>query len=87
MVTPWPNVTRTFQPEKRVLQREAVGGSQDLQRPAYAVLGVLALVWIASLAWGLRRLEGAVPPGARQHETGRVREHVGERQPVGAARP
>jgi hypothetical protein len=45
-VPPWPNVTRPFQREKGVLQREAVGGSQGLVRPAYAILGVLFLVWV-----------------------------------------
>ena len=84
MVTPWPNVTRTFQPEKQVLQREAVGGSQGLQRPAYAMLAVLALAWVWSLAWGLRRLEGAVPPGVQRGEEHPAPEPAPERQPVGA---
>lgn len=52
-----PTMTRAFVRDKKVLQREAIGGSPALQRAAYAVLGVLAAVWIASLAWGLRRLE------------------------------
>jgi hypothetical protein len=86
MVTPWPTVTRTFQPEKRVLQREAVGNSDNLQRPAYAVLGVLALVWIGSLAWGLRRLEGPVAPGAPRGEPRPAPEPASERQPVSATR-
>jgi hypothetical protein len=64
MVAPFPNVTRNFQSDKSVLQREAVGGSNALQRLAYGVLGVLALVWVGSLAWGLRRLERAEPPSA-----------------------
>jgi hypothetical protein len=85
-VPPWPNVTRPFQREKSVLQREAVGGSQGLQRPAYAVLGVLALAWIASLAWGLRRLEGAVPPGVRGDDARPTPTPVPKRRPVGAAR-
>ncbi|GAC1317531.1 MAG: hypothetical protein NVSMB12_15510 [Acidimicrobiales bacterium] len=53
-----PTMTRSFQRDKKVLQREAVGGSPALQRVAYAVLGLLAALWIASRAWGLRRLEG-----------------------------
>ncbi|MCU1449922.1 MAG: hypothetical protein JWP02_2092 [Acidimicrobiales bacterium] len=85
MVTPWPKVTRTFQHEKSVLQREAVGSSQGLQRPAYAVLAVLALVWIGSLAWGLRRLEeGPVAPGVQRGEQRPAPEAASERQSVSA---
>lgn len=83
MVTPWPHVTRSFVREKSILQRESVGGSQWLQRPAYAVLGALALVWVASLAWGLRRLEGALPPGSRRLDALPAR----EREPVFSGRP
>jgi hypothetical protein len=64
-VPPWPNVTRPFQREKAILQREATGG-EGLQRPAYAVLAALALVWVGSLGWGLRRLERALPPDVRR---------------------
>jgi len=53
-----PTLTRAFVRDKKVLQREAIGGSVALQRGAYAVLGLLAALWIASLAWGLRRLAG-----------------------------
>ena len=53
-----PTMTRSFLRDKKVLQREAIGGSPALQRAAYAVLAILAACWIASLAWGLRRLEG-----------------------------
>jgi hypothetical protein len=87
MVTPWPQVTRPFAREKRILQREAVGGSQGLQRPAYAILGLLALAWVGSLAWGLRRLEGAEPPGARRPEEGPAPEPAPEREPVFSGRP
>jgi hypothetical protein len=83
-VPPWPNVTRPFQREKQVLQREAVGGSQGLVRPAYAVLGALALVWVGSLAWGLRRLERAVPPDARRDESTIAPTAEPERQAVAA---
>jgi hypothetical protein len=83
-VPPWPSVTRPFQREKAILQREAVGGDQWLQRPAYAVLGALALVWVGSLGWGLRRLERAVPPDVRG-DHGRVAPTPEpEREPVAA---
>jgi len=52
-----PTFTRTFVPDKQVLQREAVGGSVNLQRAAYALLGLIGLVWIAGIAFGLRRLD------------------------------
>jgi len=86
-VPPWPNVTRPFVREKSILQREAVGGSQWLQRPAYAVLGALALVWVGSLGWGLRRLERAVPPDVRRGGRDVTPTPQPERQPVGAGRP
>jgi hypothetical protein len=57
--------TRPFVADKQVLQREAVGGSLGLQRTAYAILAVLAGCWIASLAWGLRRLDRAAARGRR----------------------
>ena len=81
-VPPWPNVTRPFQREKAILQREAVGG-EGLQRPAYALLAALALVWVGSLGWGLRRLERAVPPDVRRDETTSPTSEP-ERQAVGA---
>ena len=52
-----PALTRPFVADKTVLQREAVGGSVGLQRAAYAGLALLGIAWIASLVWGLRRLE------------------------------
>lgn len=61
--------------DKSLLQREAIGGSDALQRAACAVLGTLAVCWLAPLVWGLRRLEGAAddprpraaaPPRMRQ---------------------
>jgi hypothetical protein len=50
--------TRSFVRDKRVLQREAVGGSGWLSTPAYLVLLAIAAGWIAALTWGLRRLQG-----------------------------
>jgi hypothetical protein len=49
--------TRTFVPDKQILQREAVGGSVALQRAAYILLGLIGLIWIAGIAFGLRRLD------------------------------
>ncbi|MDQ1700016.1 MAG: hypothetical protein QOG34_1879, partial [Frankiaceae bacterium] len=52
-----PTFTRTFVPDKQILQREAVGGSIALQRAAYILLGLIGLIWIAGIAFGLRRLD------------------------------
>jgi hypothetical protein len=49
--------TRSFVPDKQILQREAVGGSKALQRAAYVGLGLIGLIWIAAVAFGLRRLD------------------------------
>ena len=57
LIAAWPQFNRQFVRDKTLLQREAIGGSPGLQHAAYAGLGVIALAWIASLAWGLRRLD------------------------------
>ena len=59
--------TRNFVQDKKVLQREATGGSPALQRIAYTVLALLAGCWIGSLAWGLRQLEGGRPVRSSSH--------------------
>lgn len=52
-----PTFTRTFVPDKQILQREAVGGSIALQRAAYILLAIIGLIWVAGIAFGLRRLD------------------------------
>jgi hypothetical protein len=54
-----PHFVRDFVPDVKILQREQVGGSDALKHTAYGILGVLALLWIATLALGLRRLDRA----------------------------
>jgi hypothetical protein len=49
--------TRSFVPDKQILQREATGGSPLVQNIAYALCGLIAVVWVTSLGWGLHRLE------------------------------
>ena len=49
--------TRAFVADKKVLQREAVGGSNTLQRIAYALLALIGLIWVAGIALGMRRLD------------------------------
>jgi len=84
MIAPFPNVVRNFQSDKSVLQREAVGGSSALQRLAYGIVGVLALVWVGSLGWGLRRLERAAAPDAGDTDQGRAPTPSRVRRPVPA---
>ena len=50
---------RAFVPDVKILQREQVGGSDGLKHTAYGILGVLALLWIATLTYGLQRLDRA----------------------------
>ena len=49
--------TRSFVPDKQIVQREAVGGSVNLQRAAYAALALLGLIWIAAMSFGLRKID------------------------------
>jgi hypothetical protein len=49
--------TRAFVADKKILQREAVGGSVLLQRIAYALLALIGLAWVAGIALGMRRLD------------------------------
>src|SRR4051812_24293618 len=49
--------TRPFEQDKKILQREAVGGSPALQLAAYIALGVIGLIWVGAVAFGLRRLD------------------------------
>ena len=64
--------TRNFEPDKKILQREAVGGSVNLQRAAYAALALIGLIWIAGLALGLRRLDRtAAAPSNLARDLGR----------------
>jgi len=51
--------TRSFVADKKILQREAVGGSVLLQRIAYVLLALIGLGWVAGIALGMRRLDRA----------------------------
>ncbi len=57
LVAASPQFRRPFVQDQQILQREAIGGSAGVKDLAYAVLGVLALLWIATLSLGLRRLD------------------------------
>jgi hypothetical protein len=59
-------VTRALVADKKILQREALGGSAWLTTPAYLLLLAIALIWIAALGWGLRRLERGPRSGSRR---------------------
>ncbi len=71
-----PAFARSFVPDKRILQREAVGSSA-LQLPAYGLLAGVAAVWLATMTWGLTRLGRAgIDPtgGPPERGTSRRRE-------------
>src|SRR5947209_11460643 len=76
--------TRAFVADKKVLQREAVGGSNTLQRIAYALLALIGLVWVAGIALGMRRLDrsadsaGGQPPFSG-YRGGAARQPVSDR--------
>jgi hypothetical protein len=56
LVPAFPHFTRHFELDRKALQREAVGGSDALQRGAYAAIGLLIVLWLVAFAWGLRKL-------------------------------
>jgi hypothetical protein len=62
--------TRPFVADKKILQREAVGGSVLLQRIAYALLALLGLVWVAGIALGMRRLDRSARSLSGQSSSG-----------------
>jgi hypothetical protein len=70
--------TRPFVRDKKILQREAVGGATWLVLPAYLLLLAIAALWLVTLGWGLRRLEqtAGAPAGpdaaAARSRAGRV---------------
>ena len=69
-----PAFVRSFVPDKRILQREAVGSS-TLQLPAYGLLAAIAAVWLAAMTWGLNRLArgGSGPRGGGPAQRGTPR--------------
>jgi len=73
-------VTRSFLRDKKILQREAVGGSAWLEVPAYLVLFGIATLWLVGLGFGLRRLE----VGAVETDRPRVRTELGAGAPLPA---
>ncbi len=56
LVPAFSHFTRHFERDKKALQREAVGGSTVLQDLAYALVALLAVLWLAAFGWGLRRI-------------------------------
>ena len=52
----------SFQRDKSVLQREAKTDNVWMERAAYTVMALIALAWVTSLAWGLRRLDPGLEP-------------------------
>jgi hypothetical protein len=56
--------TRDFVRDKKILQREAIGGTTWLALPAYLLLGAIAAGWLVAIGLGLRRLETTAGEGA-----------------------
>jgi len=56
IIPAFPHFTRSFERDKKALQREAVGGSVGLERGAYGAVGLLGLFWLVAFGWGLRRI-------------------------------
>lgn len=60
------STTRQFVPDKQILLREAKETPQWMSAAGNAALGLIVLVWIAALAWGLRRLDDGDPSGTKR---------------------
>ena len=56
LIPAFSHFTRSFERDKKALQREAVGGSPALQDAAYGAIGLLAVLWLTAFGWGLRRM-------------------------------
>jgi hypothetical protein len=72
-VLPQDNVTRPFVPDKKILQREFVGGSPALQNTAYGTLALVGIGWVWLIAWGLGRLLRGGPRPRTGRPTGVLR--------------
>jgi hypothetical protein len=48
--------TRSFIRDKKIMQREAIGGDLWLAIPAYLLLLAIVTLWILAISWGLSRL-------------------------------
>ncbi|MEA2451898.1 MAG: hypothetical protein QOG04_608 [Actinomycetota bacterium] len=62
------SVTRPFVPDKQLLLREAKDTPSWFSMVGYSALGLIVVVWIAGLAWGLRRMRDDGPAGHDERE-------------------
>ena len=60
-VRAYATFTRAFVSDKELLQREQTGGSLWLEWAAYLTILAIAVAWVASIAWGLGRLQHMRP--------------------------
>ncbi|MGH2754981.1 MAG: hypothetical protein ACRDLB_11170 [Actinomycetota bacterium] len=60
---PAPNEARALESDKELLLREAKDVSYAVTFAASSALALLVALWIAAMAWGLRRIEGS-PTGS-----------------------
>ena len=61
-----PTFTREFVPDKQILLREAKDTPQWMSIVGNSALGLIVVVWMAALAWGLRRMDGDASSTARR---------------------
>ena len=59
-----PSFTREFVPDKQILLREAKDTPQWMSIAGNSALGLIVAVWIAVLAWGLRRMDRHLSQGS-----------------------
>jgi hypothetical protein len=57
--------THAFVADKHNLQREARTDHVNLERLAYVLLALVAVLWMVVISWGLRRIESPRPGSAR----------------------
>lgn len=63
-----PSFTRDFVSDKQLLLREAKETPAWFSVIGYSALGAIVVVWIAVLAWGLRRMRDDGPAGNEKRE-------------------
>lgn len=71
--------TREFVSDKELLQREAQGGSATLQAIGYLLLLAIAALWLAAVAWGLRRINRGATSHDDAEAAGRRAAGIGQR--------
>lgn len=61
-----PAFTRRFVPDKQILLREAKDTPQWMSIAGNSALGLIVVIWMAALAWGLRRMDRGDAPSTKR---------------------